>query len=209
MQITVFGASGKVGRIIVQKALEKNINVVAFVRRGTILNSSKNLKVIVGDIYNISDVDNAIKGSDAVVSALGSWGTPKKDILTEGMKNIIPSMQKHGLKRIISLTGADATVNNESSSVISKLSQTVLKLFAKKILQDGQNHIQHLMDSKLDWTVVRSPVMNEKGSELDYTLTKIKPMPWTTINRNSVALSMIELLKDHNFAKQAPYIKRV
>lgn len=208
MQIVVFGANGKVGRLLVKKALDKNVEVVAFVHGKTDLASSKNLKVVVGDIYNTADVEKVIQGTDAVISALGSWGTPGKDVLATGMKNIIPAMQRYKIKRIISLTGTDAMVKGENQTMMSKLSRAGFGVFAKKILLDSENHIQLLLESQLDWTVVRSPVMNEKGNEHDFTLTSVKPKLWATINRDSVARSMIELLSDRNYLKQAPYIQR-
>ena len=208
MQITVFGANGKVGNLIVSNALQNGIKVKAFVHGKSQLGVSKDLNVISGDIYNINDVENAISGSDAVISALGSWGTPKKDILTMGMKNIIPCMQKYGVKRIVSLTGTDASVKGESYDIFGKFIKALLKLFANKILQDGEHHIQLLIDSELEWTVVRSPVMNEVGLKSKFVLTKSKPMLWETINRKSVAISMVELIRSDDFIKQAPFIRR-
>lgn len=208
MKVTVFGANGKVGQLVVNHALQNNFKVVGFAHNSSGLTSNENLKYVNGDVYNLSDVDQAIKGSEVVISALGSWGTSNKDILSEGMKNIIPTMEKYGINRIISLTGADAGINSDIDSPISKLTKIIFKLIAKKILIDGQNHIELLAKSKLDWTVIRSPVMNNKGNESNYELNLSKPLPWSTINRNSVAHSMVKLAINDDFINSAPYIRR-
>lgn len=208
MQVTIFGANGKVGITVVEKALEKGCRVVAFSHGETIFKANHNLQILQGDIYNIQDVEKAVTGSDVVISALGSWGTPNKDILAEGMKNIIPSMRRHKIKRIISLTGADAFVEGDKNSALHKLTHLLINLIAKKILQDGERHIQLLKNSGLDWTVLRSPVMNEKGEPKHFILTSKKLMPWSTINRRSVAQCLIEQINDDGYIQQSPYIKR-
>lgn len=208
MRITIFGANGKVGRLVVEKSLDKGYKVVAFSHGKTTFRSSENLQIFQGDIYDMQNVEKAIKESEVVISTLGSWGTPNKDILTAGMKNIIPSMQRHNIKRIISLTGADAFMQGDKYSIISKIAHFLISLTAKKILKDGESHIQLLKGSDLDWTIIRSPVMNERGESGRFTLTNKKIMPWSTINRNSVALCMVEQINDHRYIKQAPYIKR-
>lgn len=92
---------------------------------------------------------------------------------------------------------------------LSKLTHRLLALSpAKKILEDGEKHIKLLEKSDLNWTVLRSPIMNDKGNAKEYLLTGIRPMPWKTINRYSVAIAMIEILKSGEYSKQAPYIVR-
>ena len=208
MQITVFGANGKVGSLIVQIGLNNGYKVIAFIHGTTNFSSNANLRIFQGNIYDAKQVAEAIHGSDVVISALGSWGNPKKDILTAGMHNIIPAMQKQNIKRIVSLTGADAKVKGEPGSMIGHISRSLLNLVAKKVLQDGEQHIDLLKNSELEWTVIRSPVMNDKGEAGRFTLNTKKPMPWATINRNSVAQCMVDLIKNNQFSRQSPFIKR-
>lgn len=207
MNITVFGANGKVGSLVVEKAINEGHKVVAFVHGLDSLTNHKNLKVVQGDIYSARAVDDAIKGAEVVISALGSWRTPQKNILTEGMQNIIPAMQKHSIKRIISLTGHDARWNQDELSMIHRLSHLVLAIVSPKVLHDGEKHIELLDQSMLDWTVLRSPVMNELG-RLPYRLTTKRPMPWQTIHRHCVAQAMVDQCEAKTYIRSAPYITR-
>lgn len=207
MQVTVFGASGKVGRIVVHKLLQTNYSVVAFVHGSSPFENSPNLTVISGDIHNGEDIMKAVHGSGAVISCLGSWGTPTKDILTQGMSQIIPAMRQAGIKRIISLTGADARAKSDQLSLIHRISHLLLSIIGGKVLQDGENHIAQLEQSDLDWTVIRSPVMNEKGAQ-GFVLKPKRPMPWRTIHRYAVASSICGQLNDKQYTGQAPYIFR-
>lgn len=134
MKISVFGANGKVGSLVVDELLRNNFQVVAFCYGKTSFRPNNNLTVIRGNVYNRQDVDRAIKGSEAVISTLGSWGSKNKDILSEGMKNIVAIMDHYRIKRIVSLTGADAHIEGEYLKTHDKLMRVFIKLFAKKSL---------------------------------------------------------------------------
>src|SRR4051812_21694445 len=101
MHLVIFGASGKVGRIITQKALKNGHSVTAFVHNHADFPHHPMLTIYRGDIRDPASVAKAIKGADAVISALGSWGTPTKNILSEGMRVIIPAMEAQGIRRIV------------------------------------------------------------------------------------------------------------
>jgi putative NADH-flavin reductase len=208
MKIVVFGANGHVGSLVVKEALKRGHKVRAFVHSGSSFDYNPSLEIFKGDIYNNDDVSQAIKDVDAVVSALGSWSTPKKDILTAGMINIIPAMHKNNVKRVVSLTGSDAIASRDSKSLIHTLSHPFLSIVASKILKDAETHIKLLDGTDLNWTIVRSPIMNNRGKINKFRLTNKRPKPWNTINRNSVALCMVNLAESSEGVKQALYIAR-
>lgn len=51
------------------------------------------------------------------MSALGSWGTESKDILSSVIVNIIKAMKAEKVSRIISLTGTDAFCQTKSLAI--------------------------------------------------------------------------------------------
>lgn len=208
MQLTVFGSNGKVGKLVVAEALKRKHTVVAFVHKTHTLEPNPKLHIVQGSIFNIKSVTEAIQGSEAVISALGSWGTPQKNVLTKGMQNIIHVMKDLSTDRIISITGADARTSSDTLSLIHRISYRLFKLVANKILIDGEQHIKLLEESDLKWTVVRSPMMINRGKVKNFALDLTRPLPWQTINRESVAYSMVDLLHNKNYLKQAPFIIR-
>lgn len=206
MNVVVFGANGRVGRLVVEKLVERGHAVTAFVYSEA-NGYDPRVTIVYGDVHDPLAVDAALEGVDVVVSCLGSWGTKSKDILTSGMRSIIPSMKRHGIRRIVSLTGADARAKRDEPDGIHRLSHFVLSIMAPKILADGEAHLRLLEQSDLDWTVVRSPVMNEKGSD-QYTLTDQPSMPWATIHRHAVAHAMLEQIESRDFIQSSPYLHR-
>ncbi len=206
MHIVVFGANGKVGSLVVAQLLAAGHDVRAFVHGTSSLPSHPQLTFVQGDIYNGVDVDTAVSGMDAVISALGSWGTPRKDILQVGMQHIIPAMHTHAVTRIISLTGAEARATGDKQGIIHNLMHGFLSITASKILKDGESHIAQLEASSLNWTVIRSPIMRDTGDPRAYTLGPKRPLPWQTIARTAVATAMTDELEASAWVKRAPFI---
>ena len=206
MKIVVFGANGHVGQLVVEELVSRGYEVRACIHGGP-RRKLDGVEYVQGDIYRKKEVADALRQAGAVISCLGSWGTQNKDILATGMTNIIPAMQDQGISRIISLTGADAHVPSEKWSVWRILTHALFGAIAGKILRDGERHVELLSSSHLHWTVLRSPVMNEKGST-SYTLVRKYPMPWRTIHRQAVAMAMCDQLNDSSYIGQSPFLRR-
>lgn len=203
--ITIFGASGKVGRLVVSDALARGYSVTAFVHTHSDFDTHPALTVIQGDVHSKSDIENALAHSTAVISTLGSWSTKQKDILTAAMSNIIPTMEAGNPKRIVSLTGADARARGDDKSLVHHFSHTVIRMMNGKILEDGENHIKLLENSSLDWTVIRAPIMNSRDSRV-YMLSHKRPRPWNTVPRKAVAEALLNQLEKNSLSQQAPFI---
>lgn len=208
MQITVFGASGRVGRQAVHEALARGHTVVGFVHSNTNFESDDRLRLYQGDIHDADAVAQSLQGSQAVISALGSWGTRTKDIVASATRAIIPAMQAQNISRIVSLTGTEAYASSDiKPSLLRKAAHAAAAVAAAKILRDGEDHIQLLEACDLDWTVIRSPAMtNSPRSAYKLTLT-VKP-PWQTIPRRAVAKALIDQVEGPGYLREAPFIYR-
>jgi len=205
MNIAVFGANGNIGRRVVVRLLAKGHTVTALTHGRSNLPQHQNLMVISGDIYNMADVEKMLTHADIVISTLGSWGTKRKDILTAGMKNIIPAMNKLSIQRIVSLTGSGVLLPGDQLRWYDYLNPLLLELVAPKILADGKNHIDLLTASQLDWTVIRSPVMTN-GTARSYTFETSPPLPWKRIPRDTIADAIVDLAESGSHLQSAPFI---
>lgn len=206
-RVVVFGGSGKVGSLVVEGLLMRGHTVTAFVhRRGAVVGTHQ-LRIIEGDIHDEGAVASALEDADAVISALGSWHTPTKDILSSGMTTIIPAMEQRGIARIVSLTGAEARVQGDEAGLVHRIAHLGARIAAGKILEDAETHLRLLKESGLDWTVIRSPVMTV-SEDMQYQLVAKRPYPWATIPRKAVAHALIQQLNDSHHSRSAPFITR-
>lgn len=206
MQITVFGASGKVGRLVVAEALKHGYDVVAFVHTSNPFEEEAHLTVVQGDISSRADVDKALQGSQAAINCLGSWGRSGRDVLTRAMDTIIPAMSEQKIQRMVSLTGHGADAPDVVSSWPHKLMMKVLFPFpAGKVFRDGEVHMHLLAASTLDWTVLRSPIMKNSGASA-YHLAETPGFPLKRINRTAVVAAILDQLEMDSYIHRAPVI---
>jgi len=78
MNITLLGATGKTGTEILKQAIVQKNKVKAIVRTPSkIIIEDPNLAVIKGDVTDVKVLSSAFKGSDIVLSTLGSMKDTK------------------------------------------------------------------------------------------------------------------------------------
>ena len=205
MKLVVFGASGKVGHLVVDELVRRGHQVTAIVYKKTERSFSSAVEVKELDVHNRRRVVEVVKGHDAVISTLGSWGTDSQDILVSAMTGIIPAMQSYGIKRIISLTGADARIEGDKPALSSKILRKILTIVGPKIINDGEQHIKLLEKTQLDWTVIRSPKMTD-GEKRQYTLSQKSSQAWDLVSRKTIASAMVDQLNTSDYINQAPII---
>jgi len=72
LNLLIFGATGGTGRALIEQALARGHVVTAFVRNPAKVSAShQNLRTVKGDILDYASVEQAMRGQDAVVSAVG------------------------------------------------------------------------------------------------------------------------------------------
>lgn len=207
MKLIVFGASGKVGHLVVDEAIRRGHQVTAIVYKKSERHFSSAVDVREIDVHNRRQVIGCIKGHDAVLSALGSWGTATQDILSAAMASIIPAMESYSVKRIVSLTGADARVAGDRPGLSSRILRSLLVAIGPKVIDDGEQHIYLLQKSQLDWTVIRSPKM-KNGAFHAYQLSQKSAKAWEIVSRRTIACAMLDLVENSTHLRQAPIIHK-
>ena len=97
MKLIIFGATGTVGRHLVEQALSQGHRVTAFARKPSALKlDHQNLTRQAGDVLDRDAVAEAVAGHDAVLIALGAGRKGK--VRSAGTKHVVDAKK---------LTGAD------------------------------------------------------------------------------------------------------
>jgi len=102
-KVAIFGGTGMTGVCAVKEALDMGKVVRLLVRNESRIPDEfkQKVEVVVGDVTNISDVEKTLSGVDQVVVVLGTRNCLKPTTeLSTGLKNIVDSMSKEGLKQI-------------------------------------------------------------------------------------------------------------
>src|SRR6202453_362417 len=108
MRITVFGATGGIGREVVGQALAAGHHVRAVVRNPARLSvsASENLIVVTADVTDPAAIAPALDGADAGVSALGPRRGDSKTICADGAGGILGAMAKTGVRRLVAVSAS-------------------------------------------------------------------------------------------------------
>ena len=109
MKISLIGATGFVGNAILNELLERNYQVNAISRNAdklTIENENNKKKSV--DVFNENDLAEAVKDSDAVVSAYNpGWTNPNiHEEYLKGATSIQNAVENSGVKKLIVIGGA-------------------------------------------------------------------------------------------------------
>ena len=158
MQITVFGATGGIGRHVVDQALADGHDVVAYVRTPDKLDRrSPRLRVVVGELSDPAAIQQAVQGSRAVISALGpslkrgATGTP----VTDGTRNILKAMQATGVDRFIGLATPSVPDPRDQPTLKGRALPVLARLMFPNALTELRGMTQAVTESGLNWTLAR------------------------------------------------------
>ncbi len=183
-KVLVIGSTGRAGRRLVEYALEKGHEVTAFARNIDQLDiSHPRLRTVQGDVLYKGLLDVAMPGQDIVLSVIGirQFRGPIT-LMSEGMKNIIRSMEQNGVSRLLTITGAGILQENDHELIMDSLS------FPPNLLNlslDHQRVWKFLKASKLDWTIV-CPAFMHSGEKTGQFLVHRDSYPKSALNEVSV-----------------------
>jgi putative NADH-flavin reductase len=164
-KICIFGASGETGLALTRLALERNLDVVAFVRSETAKDKLPlGVTVLEGSLCSRSDVEHAITGCDAVICAFGPRRSSPEVFCGEGTQNILDAMKAQGVRRLLCVTGAMISDYPHLSWFMRSMKNSYQKQ-QPVLAQDRADQEKCIETSGLDWTVVKPPrLTNGKGS---------------------------------------------
>jgi putative NADH-flavin reductase len=150
MNITIFGATGRVGNEVLGRALKDGLHVTALVRTPSKLTPHENLTILQGDIRDFATVNKATEGADAVFSAIG---TDKTTTLTDAIPLIIEAMSKGNVKRIVTI-GTAGILQSRTHSERYRFQSTESKRRLTFAAEEHAKVFEQLAATNLEWTIV-------------------------------------------------------
>lgn len=155
MNILLIGGTGKTGRHIIDQALQKGYLVTVLARNPAKLKlKHPNLKVLQVNILQPKEVAAAVKGQDAVLSALGHkrFFIPTST-LSIGTANLIAAIEEHDIKRLVCITSLG--INDSRFRLGLYYTLFVIPVILFFYFLDKSKQEKLIMNSSLSWTIVR------------------------------------------------------
>lgn len=213
MRVLIVGATGNVGQLTVKKAIEVGYEVTAFARSPEKLNDqSERLHFVSGNVMDATSVDRAMAGHDAVITVFGvplKWSTITSvpDLCTVGTRNVLTAMEQHNVRRLVCMSGIGAGDSQGHGRFV--FNNVILPLLLDRIYIDKNRQEQEVMESSLDWTIVRPTELNNKPGTGSYQVwTDLDGKTAQTIARADVADFLVKQVDSNEYLRQTPLISQ-
>ena len=153
MKVLVIGSTGGTGLHVVTKALAAGHEVTALARNPDAFpQKHARLRVVKGDVRDAASLDAAVQGQDALVIALGPRSLQEADLQETAMRNLVPALQKRGVKRVVNLS---AWGSGDSAKHTRLVFRVIQKTVLRKVWPDKERGEQILLGAGLDHVNVR------------------------------------------------------
>jgi putative NADH-flavin reductase len=207
MNIIIFGATGRTGQLLVEKALERGHQVTAFARSPEKLTGYKDqLEIVQGDARDAGKVAEAVSGAEAVISVLGPAENRPVFAVSQATENILSAMKDQGVKRLILSAGAGVEDPQDAPRLFNRLINFLLKLFSRWVYEDMVRTVEQVRSSDLQWTVVRVPMLVDGEESEEVQVGYVGKGMGPRVSRADLAAFMLDQLSSSEYVQQAPAI---
>ena len=197
MNITLIGATGGTGRLVMEQALARRHQVTAYVRNAASLQSRKGLTIMTGQLNDATALQNAVRHADAVLCTLGTHERKNVTIMQTSLPLIINAMQSVGARRLVLLSAYGVGDTAHSASLIARLAY---KWVVGSVYQDKELSEKNLIHADLDWTGIYPVILNDEAlsSAIEVRplsqVSKVSGLP--KVSRANVAKAMLDAVEN-------------
>jgi len=211
MKVIIFGATGFSGQGILAEALKQGHEVTILVRDASkIPIKHQNLTIVEGNVLNTQTVASVLHHQEAVIQCLGVGGKgdgKPSTFISDATKIIVDEMQMQKIKRLIAMSNVGA--GNSIAFQPWFFTKIILPYFMKwlKVIIEDKNRMEPIiMNSNLDWTIVRCPNIVDKPAKGRCNATLDGKGLKLSITLSDLSKFMVDQLKQTAFIKQAPSV---
>ncbi len=205
--VLVLGATGGTGRLIVREALARGHKVTALVRSPEKAGDLGGAHLVTGDARDANVLRSALKGQDAVLSALGTPASPFREVtlLSSATWALVEAMKAEQVSRLVAITGIGA---GESAGHGGFLFDRVIRpLLLRHVYADKNRQEDIVRASGLDWVLVRPAVLNDKPGRGDVrALEDLSRFHGGTISREDAARFVVDQVGTDQWLGKSPLI---
>ncbi len=165
MKVVIFGAAGKTGSLVVEKALAAGHTVRAITHSAE-HSFPQGVEVLTGDAKEAAFVRRAVAGQDAVIDAIGGTTPYKKtDLEGSAAQTIIDAMQAEHVRRlvVISMMG----IGDSAEQAPFWYEHLLQPTFLRGTTPDKTAMEAEVQGSGLEFVIARPPLLTDdpaKGS---------------------------------------------
>jgi len=203
MNVILFGATGNAGARILQELLARGHQVTALVRDLAKLPPQPGLTVRKGDLSDVAQIAEAVRGTEAVVSAYGP-GIHSPGDLVGATERLVAGLKQGGVQRLLMIGGAGSL---EVAPGVQLIDSGYLPEEWKPIALAHRDALEILKASDLDWTSLCPAAYFEPGQRtgvfrLGQDNLVANEKGESRISMEDYAIALVDELEQHAHSRQ-------
>lgn len=211
MKITLFGATGLLGRECLSQCLESGHDVTVLVRTPAKLPAElrAQIQVVEGDGLDAEAVERALcADTDGILFAVGVDARSPEDLCTDITHHILAAMRKLGIRRLVWCGGGNTVGDEDVVSFGSWFVGFFSRYFMGLRHRDKVHQIALLKESRdVDWIGIRPLQMRKGARRGGYRVGFDRYSGFSQITAGDCANEMIRMLEDDTWLHRAPVIQ--
>jgi len=206
--VVVFGASGRLGSLVVQEAIRRGEKVRAFKRGAKAIGRQhERHQVVEGSLDDLSQVRAAIAGASAVIVVLGPRSESQVPFTARATANILRAMAEAGVTRIVCVTGAMVGEGYPNRGGFYRRMRAKHAKRAPDLARDRDEQERILKESPLDWTVVKPPRLTDGERRGSVRTGPDLPIGMTAkVSRADLASFLLDEAANREFVRRCVFI---
>jgi putative NADH-flavin reductase len=193
MKLTVFGATGGIGRHLIQQGVRLGHEMTAVVRGDF---EAPGVTVVRATLADAAALETAVAGRDAVLSALGHRKGGPPTVQADGARAAVAAMLATGVRRILVVDAAGRVADAGDSPLMRAVAKPIVQRILKANFDDLAEAERVLRASNLDWTLISPPRLTDGGHRPYRTVLDLSIRGGRTLSRADVADAMLRSIGD-------------
>jgi uncharacterized protein YbjT (DUF2867 family) len=210
MRVAVFGATGRVGALVVQALLDRGHEAVSVSRSTPSKQYQGKYETLIGDMTDPAFIRSVMAGCQGLIFCIGqrlkspnnlfSKNLSPADIRTQIVKTIARVIGSDHTKRFVYLSAFGVGTDLKQHALLFRL---VLRLSSLGKSYEDHNQSEGLVRaSKANWTIVRPPGLTDKDDVVPLIDSNGQWTSFMTVTRRSLAQYLVRMLEDNNMDRQ-------
>ncbi len=182
MRIAVLGATGRTGGLLVDRALERGMDVVALVRHDPDPPLDASVTVTLLDLRDQDAIAPALAGADAVVSAIGPVAGVTRTEISETTQAVVDAMVRTGVRRIVAAANGTVLTDKEITGEYAN------------VAAEHRRDAAILRASGLDWTLLAAPYLTDDPATGEVATAVDAKAAGRSLTRGDYAAALLDAL---------------
>ena len=210
MRIAVFGATGRVGSLVIQALLDCGHEAVSVSRSTPNKQYQGKYVSLVGDMTDPNFIQSVMAGCDGLIFCIGQRLKSEKnlfsknlspaDIRTQIMKPIMQVIGADQFKRFVYLSAFGVGTDLKKHAFLFRM---VLRLSSLGASYEDHNQAEGIVRaSTTNWTIVRPPGLTDKDEVVALVDARGRWTSFMTITKKSLAKYLVQTFENNNLDHQ-------